>query len=118
MVSMGATGSGLSGAVFGSLIGLLFLNPLFRTLVGDAFGAGAGALAGRADRLRDQRRSHCANSPPSWPRAAPPLFLLVRKAQPEKVLAEFKNEGGEIIRSSLSPEQEQRLRQAISAAAA
>ena len=41
------------------------------------------------------------------------LFLLLRKVQPEKVLAEFKGEHATILRSSLSPEQEEQLRKAL-----
>ncbi|GLS64504.1 hypothetical protein GCM10007888_28850 [Methylobacterium oxalidis] len=39
---------------------------------------------------------------------------LVRKAQPEKVLAEMSRFRGRVIRSSLSPEQESRLQAALS----
>ena len=41
------------------------------------------------------------------------LFLLIRKVQPEKVLAEFKGEHARLLRTSLSPEQEARLRQVL-----
>jgi uncharacterized membrane protein len=41
------------------------------------------------------------------------LFLLVRKAQPDKLLAELSQFSGRIIRSSLSPEQEERIREAL-----
>jgi uncharacterized membrane protein len=44
------------------------------------------------------------------------LFLLVRKSQPEKVLAELSGFKGHVIRSSLSPEQEARLQAALSQA--
>ena len=40
--------------------------------------------------------------------------LLVRKAQPEKVLAELGDVHGKIIRSSLSSEAEQKLQAALS----
>ena len=46
------------------------------------------------------------------------LFVLVRKAQPEKVLAELKQFRGRVLRSSLSPEQEASLQAALSGAAA
>ena len=46
------------------------------------------------------------------------LFVLVRKVQPEKVLSELSRFRGRVIRSSLSPEQEQRLQEALSGAAA
>ena len=44
--------------------------------------------------------------------------MLIRKVQPEKVLAEMTGAGfkGRVIRSSLSPEQEQRLQAALSQA--
>jgi hypothetical protein len=44
------------------------------------------------------------------------LFVLIRKVQPEKVLAELSGFKGKVIRSSLSPEQEQRLQAALSQA--
>lgn len=45
------------------------------------------------------------------------LFVLLRKVPPEKVLAELSCFGGEILCSSLSPEQEARLQSTLSAAA-
>jgi hypothetical protein len=42
------------------------------------------------------------------------LFVLLRKAQPEKVLDELKGFRGRVLRSSLSPEQEARLQAALS----
>jgi len=42
------------------------------------------------------------------------LFVLVRKAQPEKVMNELSSFRGRVIRSSLSPEQEKRLQEALS----
>jgi hypothetical protein len=41
------------------------------------------------------------------------LFVLVRKAQPEKVLAELSGVRGRVLRSSLSPDQERRLEAAL-----
>lgn len=44
------------------------------------------------------------------------LFVLVRKAQPETVLAELSRYRGRLIRSCLSPEQEEKLRKALESA--
>lgn len=44
--------------------------------------------------------------------------MLVRKVQPEKVLAEFTGLQGRVIKTSLSPEQEKELQEALSAAPA
>jgi uncharacterized membrane protein len=112
LVGAGAASGGLSGAFWGALVGLLFLNPLAGMLVGGAVGAGSGALAGSlADYGIDDnliREIAQAIKPDSSA-----LFLLVRKAQPEKVLAELGDIHGKIIRSSLSTEDEKRLRDAI-----
>jgi uncharacterized membrane protein len=41
------------------------------------------------------------------------LFILVRNAQPEKVLAELTGVKGKVLRTSLSPEQEKKLQEAL-----
>jgi uncharacterized membrane protein len=112
IVGAGAVASGASGALFGSLVGLLFLNPLAGMVLGGAIGAGSGALAGSLTDygINDDLIREIANTIKPDSSA---LFLLVRKAQPEKVLAEFKDYKGRIIRSSLSPEQESKLQQAL-----
>src|SRR5215217_6060517 len=46
LVSLGAATGGLRGAMWGSLIGLLFLNPLAGFAIGGVVGAGSGALSG------------------------------------------------------------------------
>jgi uncharacterized membrane protein len=44
------------------------------------------------------------------------LFVLVRKATPDKVLDELKGTGGRILKTSLSNEDEAKLQAALSAA--
>jgi uncharacterized membrane protein len=114
LVGAGAASGGLSGALWGSLVGLLFLNPLLGMITGAALGAGAGALSGRLadygindDFIRSIGETLQPNTSA--------LFVLVRKAQPEKVLADLASRvRGRVIRSSLAPEQEQRLQAALS----
>lgn len=103
----------LSGALWGTLVGLLFLNPLAGMAIGGVVGAGTGALSGSLidygindDFIRDIGATLAPDTSA--------IFLLVRKAQPEKVLAELSGYRGRILRSSLSPEQEARLRAALS----
>ena len=45
------------------------------------------------------------------------LFVLFRKAQPEKVLNEVSRFRGKVLRTSLAPDQEARLQQALAGAA-
>lgn len=113
MVSHGASYGALSGALWGSLIGLLFLNPLAGFAIGGALGAGTGALSGSLidygiddDFIRELGNTIQPDSSA--------LFLLVRKSQPEKVLAELKGYSGRVLRSSLSPQQEAKLQAALS----
>ncbi|MDL2409416.1 DUF1269 domain-containing protein [Rhizobium calliandrae] len=114
LAAAGATRGGLSGALWGALVGLLFLNPLAGMVLGGAFGAGSGALAGSITDygINDDLIKRLAETIPANSSA---LFLLVRKVQPEKVLEEFRGEHARILRSSLSPEQEKRLQDALAA---
>jgi uncharacterized membrane protein len=113
LIGVGAASGGLSGAFWGTLVGLLFLNPLAGFAVGGLVGAGSGALSGSlVDYGIDDNfiRSLAETLQPD----TSALFVLVRKAQPEKVLAELSGFRGKVLRSSLSPEQEARLQAAIS----
>jgi uncharacterized membrane protein len=117
LIGIGAAQGSLSGALWGSLVGLLFLNPLLGFAAGAAVGAGSGALAGSLSDYGiddDLIRSIGDTLQPN----TSALFVLVRKVQPEKVLADITGAGfqGKVIRSSLSPEQEQRLQAALSQA--
>jgi uncharacterized membrane protein len=119
LVGLGAAQGGLSGALWGSLVGLLFLNPLLGLAAGGVIGAGTGALSGSLVDYGiddDLIRSIGETLKPD----TSALFVLVRKVQPEKVLAELSGSGftGRVIRSSLSPEQEARLEAALSKAQA
>jgi uncharacterized membrane protein len=44
------------------------------------------------------------------------LFILVRRATPDKVLEEIKGTGGKILKTSLSHDDENRLQEALNAA--
>ncbi|MWP38474.1 DUF1269 domain-containing protein [Rhodobacter sphaeroides] len=115
LVGVSAASSGLSGALWGGLIGLLFLNPLAGMAVGGAVGAGSGALAGRLIDygIDDILIKEIANTVTPGTSA---LFLLVRKGQPDKVLAELSGINAKIIRSSLTPDQETQIEAALRAA--
>jgi uncharacterized membrane protein len=117
LVSMSAASGGLWGALWGTLVGLLFLNPLVGFALGTMVGAGTGALAGALadygiddDFARELARTLKPNSSA--------IFILVRKMQPEKVLADLSRFRGRVLRTSLSPEQEARLQEALSGMAA
>lgn len=101
------TAGAVSGAFWGSLIGLLFLNPL----LGAAVGAGSGALAGKlADiGINDQfMKDLSATLTPG----SSALFVLVRKSTPDKVLEGLKafSGRGRVLQTSLSKDKEDELR--------
>jgi uncharacterized membrane protein len=101
------------GAMWGGLIGLLFLAPL----LGMAVGAASGALAGKmsdAGVNDDFMKQLGAKLPPGG--AA--LIALGRSDAPDRVLERLAPFGGEVIQTSLSEEDEARLRSALCAPAA
>ena len=73
---------------------------------------GTGVLLGSLDdyRISDDLIKSLAETIPN---NSSVLFILVRRAQPEKVLAELAGTRGKIIRTSLSPEQEKKLKEAL-----
>lgn len=109
---LGASSGLLSGSLWGGLVGLLFLNPLAGFAIGGLVGLGAGALSGSlVDYGIDDDFIKSLGS--TIPNNSSALFVLVRKAQPEKVLAEFAGLHGRVLKTSLAPEQEERLRAAL-----
>jgi uncharacterized membrane protein len=98
--------------MWGSLIGLLFLNPLIGMVTGAALGAGSGALAGAlSDYGIDDAFIRSVGSTIEPGSSA--LFVLVRSVTADKVLPELHSFEGTVLRTSLSNEQEARLRQAL-----
>jgi uncharacterized membrane protein len=100
----------LGGAFWGMLIGLLFLAPW----LGMAIGAAAGGLSGKlADIGVDDRFiKEVGNSIQPGNSA---LFLLVREATVDRVLPEVKQFNPRVIQTSLSAENEAKLRAALGA---
>jgi uncharacterized membrane protein len=109
-VNLTATGAA-TGGFWGALIGLIFLNPLLGLAVGATAGAVSGALTdvGIDDKfMKDLAETmHPGSSV---------LFILVRKATPDKVLEELKGTGGKVLKTSLSHDDEAKLQAALSAA--
>jgi len=111
MINLTATGAA-SGALWGTLIGFIFLSPL----IGTAIGAASGALGGRFSDIgiNDQFMKDAASA--LQPGTAG-LFLLIRKMTTDKVLADLKGAGGTLIKTSFDETKEAQLREALSAAA-
>ena len=102
--AMGAAG----GALWGGLIGLIFLVPLFGMAI-----AAAGALT---DVGVDDKFMKTLGERLEQGGAA--LVVLVRQSTPDKVLPRISQYGGEVIQSSLDNETEARLEAALASQAA
>ena len=112
LVKIGALSGATWGVLFGALAGLLLLNPLAGLATGVVVGAGTGALSGALadygiddDFIRSMGRTIAEGSSA--------LFILVRHVNLDKVLPELKPFDGKILKTSLTNEQEERLRAAV-----
>lgn len=106
LTAMGAVGGGF----WGMLIGMLFLNPL----LGMAVGAGAGALSGKLSDIGidDNFMKELGDT---FQPGTSAIFVLVRKATPDKVLealGEFAGKGT-VLKTSLTKDEESDLRKVI-----
>ena len=109
-VNLTAAGA-LSGGFWGSLIGLIFLNPLLGMAMGATAGAVGGALTDVGIDDKFMKELAATMKPGSST-----LFVLVKKVTPDKVLDEMRGTGGKILQTSLSHEDEAKLQAALSAA--
>jgi uncharacterized membrane protein len=98
----------LGGAFWGMLFGLLFFAPF----LGMAVGAATGAIFGHAADfgINDDFIKKVSKSLQPGGSA---LFMLVSKAQAEKVIEQLKPLGGEIIHTSLAKDEEKMLKEAF-----
>ncbi|MGW1064588.1 DUF1269 domain-containing protein [Streptomyces aureus] len=107
--AIGAAG----GALWGGVIGLLFLAPLLGAAVGAAAGAAGGAVTDTG--INDKFMKDLSQN--LRPGAAA-LFVLVKQAAGDKVIPQIAEFGGQLVQTSLSQEQEDHLREAVAAARA
>ena len=99
------TASGaLSGGFWGLLFGFIFFNPLLGWAVGSVAGGISGALTdiGIYDNFIREVGGTIEPSTSA-------LFVLVRRATPDKVLEELSKFEGKVLRTSLSKEDEAKL---------
>jgi uncharacterized membrane protein len=98
----------LGGAFWGTLIGLLFLNPLFGLVVGAASGAIGGKLndIGIDDKMIKELAGQLTPG-----KAA--VFALVRSATQDRVIEAIKPYGPTLLQSSLSMDDQASLAKAL-----
>ncbi len=105
-INLTAAGA-VGGAFWGTLVGMLFLNPL----LGAALGAGSGALSGKFSDIgiNDQFMKDLGATLTPGTSA---LFVLVRKSTPDKVLEGLKSFVGKarVLQTSLTKDKEEELK--------
>jgi uncharacterized membrane protein len=106
---VGTTGAGAAGgAMWGGLIGLLFLAPL----VGMAVGAASGAATGKMTDLGVNDNFVKDLGEKLQPGTAALIALGSTDAR-DKVIDRVKPYGGEVVQTSLGTEEEEQLRSAL-----
>ena len=107
LFNLTATGA-VGGGFWGLLLGLLFLNPL----LGVAIGAGAGAVSGALGDVGVNDNFMKSLGEQLQPGHSM-LFILFRSITFDKALEELRGTGGTIMKTSLSHEDENRLKTAL-----
>jgi uncharacterized membrane protein len=105
-----ASGTTEAGAAIGAILGgfLTFMFPVAGIAVGALVGGGIGALMGRGvsgDFVKDVKEE--------LPPGKSALFLLVRGADRDAALGVLRNFHGEVIQTTLDPDAEQAIRDAL-----
>jgi uncharacterized membrane protein len=112
--AVGATNGLRIGLIVGALVGVLTLNPIAGVAVGSVAGASGGAISGAIvdygiddDFIRTFAETISNNSSA--------LFVLVKRSTADKVIPEIEPLRPKVLKTSLSFEQEEKLKAAFSA---
>jgi uncharacterized membrane protein len=116
MTAIGAASGGSMGALWGTLVGLLLLNPLAGFALGAIAGAGTGALSGALTDfgINDQFIKKLGDTIQPGSSA---LFIQVKEMTEDKVLAEIEPFKPRVLKTSLSNANEEKLKTALKQAA-
>ena len=100
----------LGGGFWGTLVGLLFLNPLLGAAVGAGVGAASGSLSDIG--INDGFMRELGET---LPRGSAALCLLVREATPDRVIERLRAHAphAKLLRSNLSHTDEDQLRELL-----
>ena len=104
------TAGAVGGGFWGSLVGLLFLNPLLGAAVGAGIGAASGSLSDLG--INDNFLREVGETLPAGTAA---LCLLVRDSTPDRLVERLRAHAphAKLLRTSLSHTDEERLRQLL-----
>lgn len=105
-----AAAGALGGGFWGTLVGLLFLNPLLGAAVGAGVGAASGSLSDIG--INDGFMRELGET---LPRGTAALCLLVREASPDRVIERLRAHAphARLLRTNLSHTDEDQLRELL-----
>lgn len=109
--SLNLTAAGaMGGGFWGSLVGLLFLNPLLGAAVGAGMGAASGALSDLG--INDTFMRELGET---LPKGSAALCLLVKQATADRVIERLRSHAphARLLRTNLSHTDEERLKQLL-----
>jgi uncharacterized membrane protein len=116
LAAVTATGGFWWGSLFGLLLGWIILNPVLGWGVGAGLGTAIGWLQGRSldlgihdDFMKELGETLTPNSSA--------IFVLIRRATVDRVIDELRPYGGKLLHTSLSKDDERKLKEAIEEAA-
>jgi len=100
----------LGGGFWGSLVGLLFLNPLLGAAIGAGIGAASGSLSDLG--INDGFMREVGET---LPQGSAALCVLLRDSTPDRVIERLRRHAphARLLRTNLSHTDEERLRQML-----
>jgi uncharacterized membrane protein len=104
------TAGAIGGGFWGSLVGLLFLNPILGAAVGASIGAASGSLSDLG--INDSFMREVGETLPAGTAA---LCLLARDSTPDRLIDRLRSHAphARLLRTNLSHTDEARLRQLL-----
>jgi len=104
-----STAGAIGGGFWGTLIGLLMLNPV----LGAAMSVGTSALVDRLSEI-GITKSFMKELGDTLRPGSSALFVLIRRATPQRVMEELRGFEGTVVRTSLTRDREEELRDLLS----
>ena len=102
------SGGAVSGMFWGTLVGIIFLSPLAGLVWGGLIGTAMGTLSNLG--IKGEFKEDLA----ALVKPGNSAFLaIIRKSTPNEVLEEIKPFGGEVLRTDLSDDAEEKLMDAL-----
>lgn len=116
LTALGESNGSPSGKWLGTLVGFMFLNPVAGMALGATAGAGANAVSALLPEY-GVSADFTSRLKEIIPKNSSALFILIRKASEENVLADVEPYKPRILRTQLPDDAETKLKDALSRAA-